>query len=312
MSQLVSLNAGSYILYANNASLEATTKVWGAFRCTGLTLKNAVNDGGYVWLDGAAKADHSAFKFGMLWAGPFGQPAIYGSDGGIVPLSNHTGAAISTLDNVTMYEVGYTVMDNAALGGSVVSRFTVYPAGGLFGGSPIASWDVTAPSTVGTTSGCGCRFLGGFPSGFATVAGIYDWAKIGNTSGLSYEDSQLEEGSGSSVSPSGTITGSFSWLGGASDPDHGVVTLTPSSILLGATSVATVDWQDVSSASLVPQPTTAWSIVSDSLAATVNASTGVVTGVAAGSATVRATAGIVTATAEITVVNPYTFTGTIT
>ena len=313
MPNLVQLDAGSYILYANNATIEAASKLYLAFNVQGKFLKDATGIS-LTWLDGFAKSDHSAYKAALIFYDPFGDFCIYDSTGSIFPLSTHSGAAISSLGDATRYDVLCVINDNAFLGGSDVCALIVYASGDLLG-TEILRRSTASSATVGTAAGVGSRWLGGIDAatGFGSVAGTFDWAKADDDSSLSVFDSELEEGSGTSVSPSGTITGTFSWEGGAADPDHGVVTLTPSSTPLnGGSSTATVDWQDAGNASLSPQPATTWSVDPDSQAVTIDSSTGEITVVAAGTATIRATSGAVDATADITVTNPYDFTGAIT
>lgn len=102
----------------------------------------------------------------------------------------------------------------------------------------------------------------------------------------------------------------YSWIAITSPADHGTVTLTPASLLNGGSATAAVQWYDALN-NPIPDPGTVWSVDSDSLGATINAATGAITTVGAGTATIRATTGAVSATATLTIRPTIVFAETI-
>ena len=98
----------------------------------------------------------------------------------------------------------------------------------------------------------------------------------------------------------GTENTNYSWIAITSPADHGTVTLSASSVLNGVNPTASVQWYDAAN-NPIADPGTVWSVDADSSACTINASTGAITSVAAGTATIRATTGSVSATAVLTV-----------
>lgn len=218
------LDAASYVQFANNTSLEAATKVWGAFRVKGDFL-NAVNGvGGYVAIDLVCDSGFTAFKAGLLWAGPNSAFGVIDSSGGIIAMDQHSGTAVGSFNSALYYDVRWVMKDAGNVSQSSEAQMDVYAAGDL-GGTALATWWTLTTVATMTTSGRGTRRLGcTTDAGFSGVSLTVDWAKIGNDASYSYEDAQLEEGSGSSVSPSGTITGSFTWIAFSSiaDDDTGV------------------------------------------------------------------------------------------
>lgn len=294
----VQLDAGSYIEFANNASLGAATKVWGAFSVNGDYLNHLPNGSGTIAIDVIGNADHSTPKCGLTYVVT---SAVFGalmSDGGDYILTVHTGLNLGQFDPALYYDVLWVAKDTATMGCDFIVQ--MYNAGDL-GGTAVASWKTfgTLP-VLNTTSTVGCRRLNVGQTGFTSMAGTYDWAKIGQDNTFGFENAPLEEGSGTAVTPSGTITGSFQWVNPAAGPDHGVVTITPPSVLNGEGAVAVAQWFDASNNLLSPQPSTGWQVNGDSHAATIDAS-GNITSVAAGTATIRAAAGATTATADVTV-----------
>lgn len=311
MSWELQLDAASYIQFANNASLEAATKVHGAFSCTGKFLKDAAASS-LSWLDGAAKADHSAYKCGLIYYSGFGQFCIYDSTTSIFQLNTHVGAALSTLGDATLYDVHWVVNDNAFLGGTDVCALRVFAAGDM-DGTLIASWSTSSSVSVGTAAGEGVRWFKGIDpaTGFGSVAGTFDWAKIGNDNTFSYENATMEEGSGSSVAPSGTITGTYSWINVAAI-DHGVVTLPTNPVNVGAGDTATVVWYTSAdnSTPASPQPSTSWTVTG--AGATIDFTTGAYLGAYPGTAVITANTGIKNASATLTIKTPFNLLGNFT
>lgn len=309
MSFKVQLGTDGAISFANNALLEATNKPWVAFSILGADLKAALTLTGTqtASIVTVGNTSLSGIKFSLQGYGGVGTPVLRIVDTAfnLWVLSPDSAFVISSLSDSAYYDCA-VIMNDAANAGNPV-WFGVYSAGGLFTGPGfLGSYSNSGTPTVSTAADTGHVFLGNvtgtaLPGGAVGQQRTFDFAKAGNDSSVSYFTANLEEGTGTSVSPSGTISGTYSWLGGAA-PDHGIVTITPNTALngSGATPVATVDWKDAGGTSLVPQPSTAWTVDSDSDAVTIDAS-GNITLHYPGTATVRATSGSVSASADITV-----------
>lgn len=206
------LASGSYISFANNTSLEAATKVWGAFNVYGSFITGLTGVGTYVAIDMVADSGFTAFKSGLLWAGPSGTVfGVIDSSGSIIPLTVVTGS-LGSLSSTTYYDVRWVMKDSAGVSSGQDAQVDIYAAGDL-GGTSLYEAHTLAVVASMNTSGRGVRRFGATSdAGFTATAMTVDWAKIGNDNTYGYENAPLEEGSGSSVSPSGTINGSFTWL----------------------------------------------------------------------------------------------------
>lgn len=205
------LDPGSYISYASNGSLDAATKVWGAFRVYGSFLTGLASNGNYVAIDVVGDSGFTAFKAGLIWAGPSGVMFGVIDQSAIWTLNQITGS-LGSLSNTSYYDVRWVVKDGASVSSGQDAQIDIYAAGDL-GGTSLYEAHTLASLAALTTSGRGVRRLGcTTDAGFSGTSVTFDWAKIGNDNTYSFEDSQLEEGSGSSVSPSGTINGTFTWI----------------------------------------------------------------------------------------------------
>ncbi len=74
------LDSGSYVQFANNATLASATKVHGAFNVSGAFLNSLAGLGGVIPMDIVAKADLSLIKGGLVWYGPSGFFGMFLSD----------------------------------------------------------------------------------------------------------------------------------------------------------------------------------------------------------------------------------------
>ncbi len=224
MTIALQLDAGSYVQFANNASLEAATKMWGAFSISGATLNSLSGEAGVVPMDVVAKPGLSAIKGGLTWDGPSGFFGMYASNGTSISMPNQSGLNVGSYNSSLYYDCLWVLNDPANTGG-VDGVFVVFAAGDL-GGSVLGQWyRVTIGFPCSTAAGCGVRFLGFLPgSGLTGKAMTFDFAKIGDDNTYAFENAPLDEGTGTAVTPSGTINGTYTWLGATSVALTGTVT----------------------------------------------------------------------------------------
>lgn len=293
------------VAFANNTTLAGTSTPWIRFHVLGSTLNalTSLTGAQQRFLVGMTNAAESAIKMALAYTAGAGTPyfKLVDSAGNEWLMTNVSGSLAPGTFNPGDYYECVVACDNATMG--VPAVFKVYAPGDFFGTTLFQAYSTSAV-TIDTASSRGCVIIGNSSwAGFSHTAGTqeYDLVKAGHDSSIADFDAELDEGTGTSVSPSGTISGSYTWVSLAL-ADHGVVTITPNTALNGSgtTPVATVDWKDSSNVSLVPQPATTWSVLTDSAAVTINAS-GNITLVAPGTATIRATTGAVHADADITV-----------
>ena len=314
MASQIQFGADGYVLFANNATLAASSTP-----CIGFSMRgdfiNALRTNGSGTRPIVGLVDGSGnVKAALVYWAAAGRFATMDKTTGLYAHGAEDGifaGAGGGFDNATMYDFKWTC--DPATGAK--TGFYAFAQGGFNTGPGYLGGCTQNSSTPDVSISGGKVFAANFlPTGASLVGTsgmLLDWLK-GGASDSAYTDfdAPLEEGSGSSVSPSGTLNGTYGWVGGADTPDEGIVTVDATPIALPGTTQARVVWKKAG-AVLSPQPATSWTIVADSSAVSIDAS-GVVTAQAAGTATVRATSGIVVATTEIAVTNPYSFTGTIT
>lgn len=300
------INATSGVTFTNSAALEADTKVYGRFRILGAFLKdqgnNATNPIFMLW-DGTTR------KLGVYCHHLFGGSGInfvssaagWSDSGRILDFSSIQ----ASLSDTTYYEIEFLVDPAAATRATV----TLYATDGTTVlATASANGNITS-SALPTSAGVGAVQVasGGWQG--SQLAMTLDWLKLGTDAATIQFDAEFNEGAGTSTadavgSTTGTIAGAagtdFAWVPLANPPDHGTVTLSSSNVLNGASPTASIQWYDAAN-NPIADPGTTWSVNSDSLACTINSSTGVITTVAAGTATIKAAAGAVSATAVLTV-----------
>lgn len=225
MSAQVDLQSNANIAYASNSTLAAGSAFWVHFGISGGSLNAVTGLSGVQrsMLLALTNAGLTSAKFILDMSFGLGTPVMQLIDSAA---SEWTVTHISGLDfggftAGSIYEGLLVLNDAATVGNSILVN--IYAPGDLYG-SIVATWASNPTLDVSHNVGCvqlGSPDLSGITSSFVGTEKIYDQCRIGvgaNASGVSDFVSTLEEGSGSSVSPSGTISGTFSWIGGGPLP----------------------------------------------------------------------------------------------
>lgn len=305
------IDIGGGVTFTNNAGLVAATKISGTVKVLGAFLKDQGNNALNPMFDIGDGA--TVNKLGMYCHHLFGGSGInFTSSAGptwdsgrILDFSTIQGSLVNT----DYYTINFSVDPAAATRASVslidVDGVTVLA-------SNAANGNITA-DPLPTSAGCGIVHIPGARTG-SQLGVTYDFLTM-NEGATPRFNAQFNEGTGSTTADTvggttGTLTAPFTWITLPDVPDHGIVTLTPPSVLMGATALATIVWYDALNNPLSPQPPVSWRIGTDSSAATIDAA-GNITPVAMGSATVKGLYSGVTATAELTVRPQISFTATI-
>jgi len=303
------LETNGLVSFTTNGSLQLAAKLSGTARVRGKWFKdigdNAYNELFRIW-------DGSGIKFAVGMAHLFTYAVRFRS-------FTWPGDA----DVLDLTTVGPTLNDN----GFYLLAFSFDPTA-----SPRCSatlYDTDGTTVLATNSNNGNSNSTALPTGtnYGKVSVGYvgdigigkqiiiDYLKIGDPTPTRF-DAEFDEGTGSSTidsvgGPTGTITGTHSWIALPNPPDHGTVTLTPSTIAWNGTGLATVQWYDASN-NPVADPGTTWSTIGGAQGATINSSTGAFTGKGAGTCPIRAAYGAIHADAVLTLTRRVTLSGFIT
>lgn len=217
MSYQVSLGSTGVISFANNTTLASSGVVYGGFSCDGATLNavTAATSFQIVSLFALGDSSLATLKAALTYKANYGNFVMVDSAGLDFAANTQTGINFGSFTAGIFYDCLF-IVDSVALGG--LSWFLgVYDQGHINDGAhQVSTWyRNTGSPTITTSAGTGCVFLGNSSVGTLGTAQIYDWMATGVDSSLGTYTAPLEEGAGSSVSPGGTISGSFSWQGSA-------------------------------------------------------------------------------------------------
>jgi len=219
MSAQLQLGTDGAVGFANNTSLAASNRIYVTFAILGSTLKSVLTLTGTQrsLIAGVGNSDLSVLKVGLFGTGGVGTPGFLIRDQSANDWNLLLdGVDLTTLSDSLYYECALIVNDAGVAGNSL--WFGLYAPGGIFTGPGfIGDFANASTPSVGTSAGSGCLWLGNAGgSAFPTPVGqvrTFDWAKAGNDNTTSYLTANLEEGSGTAVSPGGTITGTYTWIG---------------------------------------------------------------------------------------------------
>lgn len=208
--------------YANNSTVASRTKIWIQFDIDGATLNGFGSLTGVqkTLVAGICNTGRTLSKVVLLAYGGVGTPLfqLIDTTQAAFNVSHSSGLNFGSFTASTIYQCLAVINDAAFVGNSAL--INVYNPGD-FQGTAIASW--VANPTLDTSQNVGVVFIGNVDlSGIGVThtaqQKVYDQVNIGQDFNINDFLSPLEEGSGSAVSPSGTASGAYSWLGTSAAP----------------------------------------------------------------------------------------------